>query len=104
MGAPQVATRHDEIGIRAAALRRHGDKLSSARLANRMVVKIDIYADLLCPWCFIEKHSLEELMAQYQAVHPEMQFEVAWKPFYINPLMKKSAFSSHLSQARQKLP
>ncbi|KAH6605682.1 hypothetical protein Trco_004835 [Trichoderma cornu-damae] len=53
------------------------------------LIRLEIYMDLLCPWCFIEKHSLESLMRRYAEERPEMRFEVAWKPYYIAPAMAK---------------
>lgn len=73
----------------AAALRR--DKIASGRGAGGLM-RLEIYMDLLCPWCFIEKHSLEALMARYAQEHPDVRFEVTWKPYYIAPTMGKSTF------------
>lgn len=50
--------------------------------------------DLLCPWCFIEKHSLDALMQRYTEEHPEVRFEVAYKPYYIAQTMAKRELPS----------
>ncbi|KAK5995037.1 hypothetical protein PT974_03430 [Cladobotryum mycophilum] len=50
---------------------------------------MDVYVDLVCPWCFIEKHSLESLIRRYRTQHPEIQFDVRWRPFYIVSGLKK---------------
>ncbi|TFB07110.1 hypothetical protein CCMA1212_000716 [Trichoderma ghanense] len=55
----------------------------------RGVIRLEIYADLLCPWCFIEKHSLDALTKRYAEEHPDVRFEVTWKPYYIAPAMGK---------------
>lgn len=52
--------------------------------------------DLLCPWCFIEKHSLDALMQRYTEEHPEVRFEVAYKPYYIAQTMAKRELLSLL--------
>ncbi|KAL7817629.1 thioredoxin-like protein [Trichoderma aethiopicum] len=53
------------------------------------VIRLEIYADLLCPWCFIEKRSLDALTRRYAEEHPDVRFEVVWKPYYIAPAMAK---------------
>ncbi|KAL6874986.1 thioredoxin-like protein [Trichoderma novae-zelandiae] len=60
-----------------------------AKLAGRGVIRLEIYMDLLCPWCFVGKHSLEALMRRYVEEHPDVRFEVTWKPYYIAPTMAK---------------
>lgn len=62
------------------------------------LIRLEIYMDLLCPWCFIEKHSLDALMQRYTEEHPEVRFEVAYKPYYIAQTMaKRELFSFSLS-------
>ncbi|KAM0561039.1 hypothetical protein ACHAPJ_003539 [Fusarium lateritium] len=54
-----------------------------------MLVEIVIHGDILCPWCFLQKKSLEEAMERYQALHPEIEFDVVWKPFLLYPTLRK---------------
>ncbi|KAF5012556.1 hypothetical protein FDECE_1380 [Fusarium decemcellulare] len=54
-----------------------------------MLVDIVIHGDLLCPWCFLQKKSLEGAMERYQALHPEVQFDVRWKPFLLYPTLRR---------------
>ncbi|KAH0492626.1 hypothetical protein TgHK011_007571 [Trichoderma gracile] len=70
----------------AAAMRRD-DKPAAA--PGRGVIRLDVYVDLLCPWCFIAKHSLDALTRRYAEEHPDVRFEVTWKPYYIAPAMGK---------------
>ncbi|PTB68935.1 thioredoxin-like protein [Trichoderma citrinoviride] len=67
------------------------DKPAGGALATsgRGVIRLEIYVDLLCPWCFIEKHSLDALTQRYAESHPDVRFEVTWKPYYIAPTMGK---------------
>ena len=46
-------------------------------------MKIEIVSDPVCPWCFIGKRRLEQALAQ----RPDMQFEIAYRPFQLNPDM-----------------
>ncbi|KAL6897044.1 thioredoxin-like protein [Trichoderma evansii] len=74
----------------AAALRR--EKMAAGLATSRGaggLIRLEIYMDLLCPWCFIEKHSLEALMQRYREEHPEVRFEAMFRPYYIAPTMAK---------------
>ena len=44
---------------------------------------IDIYADIICPWCYIGKKRLEDALAQ----RPEITPEFRWRAFLLNPSM-----------------
>lgn len=44
---------------------------------------IEVYADLICPWCYIGKHRLDRAMAE----RPAFAFDRRWRPFELNPDM-----------------
>jgi predicted DsbA family dithiol-disulfide isomerase len=44
-------------------------------------IRIDIFSDVICPWCFLGKHQLEVAMGR----HPDAAFEVRWRPYMLNP-------------------
>ncbi len=46
-------------------------------------MKIDIYSDTICPWCFIGKRRLERALAE----RPQPDLEITWQPFQLNPDM-----------------
>src|SRR5487761_49423 len=46
-------------------------------------MRIDIVADVSCPWCFIGKRRLETALAQRPAIAPD----ITWRPFQLNPDM-----------------
>ncbi len=48
-------------------------------------MRIEIVSDVICPWCFIGKRRLEQAMAQ----RPEIEFEIGWRPFQLNPDMPR---------------
>lgn len=48
-----------------------------------MVLQIDIFSDLVCPWCYIGKHRLEEALS----LRPQMEATIFWHPFELNPDM-----------------
>ena len=47
-----------------------------------MKIKVDIFSDAICPWCYVGKKRLEKAMA---VLTPEHAFEVRWHPFQLNP-------------------
>lgn len=48
-------------------------------------MRIEIVSDVICPWCFIGKRRLEQALAQ----RPDIEFEIGWRPFQLNPDMPK---------------
>ena len=46
-------------------------------------MKLDIYSDTICPWCFIGKRRLEKALAG----RPGGGISVTWRPFELNPAM-----------------
>ncbi len=46
-------------------------------------MRIDIVADVICPWCFIGKRRLETALTQRPAIAPD----ITWRPFQLNPDM-----------------
>ena len=49
------------------------------------MIKIEVFSDPICPWCFIGKTWFDRAREAY----PEQEFNVAWKPFQLNPEMPK---------------
>jgi predicted DsbA family dithiol-disulfide isomerase len=46
-------------------------------------IKIDVYADIACPWCYIGKRRLEAALRE----RPEVEVELSWRPFQLRPEM-----------------
>ena len=46
-------------------------------------MKIEIYSDTICPWCFIGKRRLERALAE----RPQEELEITWRAFQLNPDM-----------------
>lgn len=49
-------------------------------------MKIEIYSDVICPWCFIGKRRLEQALERVGSAQPA---QVLWRPFELNPTMPK---------------
>ena len=48
-------------------------------------MRVEIYADFVCPWCFIGVRRLRRALA----ARPSIAVELAWRPFQLNPSMPK---------------
>jgi predicted DsbA family dithiol-disulfide isomerase len=49
-------------------------------------MQIEIYSDVICPWCFIGKRRLEQAL---ERVGSAQRVQVRWRPFQLNPTMPK---------------
>ena len=50
-------------------------------------MQIEIYSDVVCPWCFIGKRRLEQAL---ETTEYGNRAHNAWRPFQLNPTMPKS--------------
>lgn len=64
------------------------------------MMKVEIWSDVMCPFCYIGKRKFERALAQF----PEREkVEVEWKSFQLNPeLVNKSGQSIHEYLAERK--
>jgi len=46
------------------------------------MMRIDIYSDIVCPWCFVGKRRLEQALTSVDG-----DIRVTWRPFQLNPTM-----------------
>ena len=59
---------------------------------------IDIYSDVMCPWCIIGYSQLQKGLAQLEG---EIEAEVRWLPFELNPDMPPEGEESVAHIARK---
>jgi predicted DsbA family dithiol-disulfide isomerase len=45
------------------------------------MIRLDIFSDPVCPWCYIGKANLDRALE----AHPDHPFAVHWHPFQLNP-------------------
>lgn len=50
-------------------------------------IKIDIWSDVACPWCYVGKRKLETGVAAFQASQPGVDVEVEYHSYLLNPDM-----------------
>lgn len=56
-----------------------------ATINNSEKMKIEIWTDVMCPWCYIGKRRFEKALSQFK--HKD-KIEVEWKSFQLNPSMR----------------
>lgn len=47
-------------------------------------IRIEIYSDVVCPWCYIGKRRLERALDQTRGA---LEARILWRPFQLNPTM-----------------
>jgi predicted DsbA family dithiol-disulfide isomerase len=47
-------------------------------------MQVDIYSDIVCPWCYVGKRRMERALAQLKG---GAQARITWRPFQLNPTM-----------------
>jgi len=47
------------------------------------MLHIEVYSDVVCPWCYVGKRRLERALGQLKRPH------ITWRPFQLNPTMPK---------------
>jgi predicted DsbA family dithiol-disulfide isomerase len=56
------------------------------------MLRIEIFSDVVCPWCFVGKRRLEQAFALVRRDAPagrEITSRVVWKPFELNPRLPR---------------
>ncbi len=54
---------------------------------TEQTLRIEVYSDVICPWCYVGKRRLERALKEWGDDSP---VEVKWKPFQLNPTMPKN--------------
>jgi len=52
--------------------------------------RIDIYFDLICPWCLIGKRNLETALAALAVTHPDIRPQLRWHGFPLLPYIPEA--------------
>jgi predicted DsbA family dithiol-disulfide isomerase len=68
-----------------------------AILALATSVKVEIWSDVVCPWCYIGKRRFEAALREFP--HP---VEVVWKSFQLDPTATSSPAGDHVHHLARK--
>lgn len=48
-------------------------------------MRIDIWSDVVCPFCWIGKRHLEKALETFRTNHPDTEVEVVWRAYELDP-------------------
>ena len=69
------------------SIRRYSDKLIKwGCLMSQTQINVEIYADIICPWCYIGRHRLDAAFA----ARPQVTPRYIWRCFLLNPSMSEN--------------
>ena len=51
---------------------------------------IEIYSDVVCPWCYVGKRRLERALGH---LNDRVKAQITWRPFQLNPTMPKEGMN-----------
>jgi predicted DsbA family dithiol-disulfide isomerase len=53
---------------------------------NERAVRVEVYSDVICPWCYVGKRRLERALKAWGGVPVNLH----WRPFQLNPTMPRN--------------
>jgi predicted DsbA family dithiol-disulfide isomerase len=53
---------------------------------NERTLTVDVYSDVICPWCYVGKRRLERALKTWDGV----PVNIRWRPFQLNPTMPRN--------------
>ncbi len=59
-----------------------------------MPLVIDIFSDVVCPWCFVGKRRLERALT---LLGGGVETRITWRPFELNPDLPRQGIDFFLS-------
>lgn len=54
-------------------------------MRSTRTVALELYADVVCPWCWIGDRRLAAALDIVRAEMPDVTFDVTWRPFQLDP-------------------
>ena len=69
--------------------------ITTASLPDRL--EVDVMSDVVCPWCYIGKRKLDNVCTTF----PELDFDIRWRPFQLDPTIPPEGMSRHDYLARK---
>ena len=64
-------------------------------------ISIDVVSDVVCPWCYVGKRRLEAALREWAVQYPDIQPEVHWHTFMLNPDMPPEGVDRHAYMAQK---
>jgi predicted DsbA family dithiol-disulfide isomerase len=63
-------------------------------------LRIDIWSDIACPWCYVGKRRLEAALARFREAHPNAKVELTWHSFQLDPSAPRTLSGDQCYAAR----
>ena len=63
-----------------------------------MNLRVDVFSDVVCPWCFVGKRRLERAI---ELLGDEIVIDITWRPFQLNPTMPREGIDRQEYRARK---
>ena len=63
-------------------------------------MKVEIWSDVVCPWCYIGKRRFERALAEFDG---RDEVEVEWRSFQLNPDQPRGAVDDHDAYLARKM-
>ena len=63
-------------------------------------MKVEIWSDVVCPWCYIGKRRFEHALAEFEG---RDDVEVEWRSFQLNPDQPRGAVDDHSEYLARKM-
>ena len=63
-------------------------------------MRIDVWSDIACPWCYVGKRHLEEAVERFREQRPGAEIEIVFRSFELDPQApaeRKGSYASLLS-------
>jgi len=55
------------------------DGSAVATVATAASLSVEVWFDLICPWCLVGKRQLEQALAEFRRLHPRHEVAVHWR-------------------------
>lgn len=65
-------------------------------------VQISVWSDIACPWCFVGKANLEVAIRELAVVDPDLQPDVRWRAFELDPRPREPSTQSYVERLSAK--
>lgn len=65
-------------------------------------MRVDVWSDVVCPFCWIGKRHLEAALEGFRDAHPDVPVEVAWRAFQLDPSATPGAAGSNSARLAAK--
>ena len=61
-------------------------------------MNIDIFSDIVCPWCFIGKRQIDAAIGEFARASGGDAPRIVWRPFQLNPQLPPEGMSRRPSR------